>query len=259
MPSSKLPRWLLCALAVLTALPAQAFDMERDTWLFPDEAAVPNTLSQDPLEFARFKADGNFQEPEYAQGEQAELIAAVGRDDFKAVSELLAKGVNPNLSADRWDDRALPRAVAKGNVEMVRILLDAGADPDLMGGGFTPLGRAALDGHTRIAGMLLRAGADVDRKSRDGNTPITAAVLMHRVGVVKALLAYHPDFSIWNQDGMVPLAIAANEGSVEMTLLLLDAGADVNELDRNGNPPLAWASLAEISKLLVGRGGVSSL
>ncbi len=257
MPSSKALRWLLI-LPALTALSAHAFDMERDTWLLPEDNAAANTLRQDPLEFARIKADGNDQEPEYAKDDQAKLIAAAGENDFKAVSLLLAKGVNPNLSADRWGDRALPRAVANGNVEMVRILLEAGADPDLKGRGFTPLGMSALQGHVRIVRLLLKAGADVDRKSNDGNTPIIAATLMHRTDVVRELLAYHPDMTIWNREGRVSLGIAVEQGDTDIVTMMLAAGVDPNLMDRNGNRPLFWAGdRQDIATMLVARGGTS--
>jgi uncharacterized protein len=257
MPSSRALRWLMI-LPVLAALPVHAFDMERDTWLLPEESASANTVRQDPMEFARIKADGNDQEPEYARGDQVKLIAAAGADDYKAVSLLLAKGVNPNLSADRWGDRALPRAVANGNVEMVRILLEAGADPELKGRGFTPLGMAALQGHVRIVRLLLKAGADVDRKSNDGNTPIIAATLMHRADAVRELLAYRPDMAIWNREGRVSLGIAVEQNDTNIVTMMLQAGVDPNLMDRNGNRPLFWAGdHQDIATMLVAHGGTS--
>lgn len=263
MPSSKALAWAAC-LAALTSLPALAFDMERDTWLLP-EAPVSSDRSTrmlvDPLEYARMRATGNDQEPVYAQDKQAELIAAAQRNDKAAVEALLAEGVNPNLAVDQWGGRALVYAVGHGNVELVRVLLDAGADPDLRGaGGFTPLGRAALDGHARIARLLLRAGADVDRKSADGNTPITAATLMNRLPVVRELLAFHPDVTIWNREGRVCLGLAAEQGNQPLVQLMLDAGVDPNIMDRNGNRALFWAGYNDngaIAKLLVDHGGES--
>lgn len=264
MPSSKqktskaLSTCILVWVMLLPVSHVRAFDMERDTWLLPEASPAVNTLKQDPLEFSRIKVDGNDQEPEYARAEQVELIAAAGRDDFKAVSDLLTKGVNPNLSADQWGDRALSRAVVNGNVEMVRILLDAGADPELKGRGFTPLGMAALQGHVQITRQLLKAGADVNRKSSDGNTPITAATLMHRTDVVRELLAYRPDVSIWNSEGRVSLGIAVEENCPDIVALMLAAGVDPNVMDRNGNQPLFWSGgHHDIAVMLVNRGGSS--
>jgi len=44
------------------------------------------------------------------------------------------------------------------------------ADPD----GNTPLIRAARQGHTEVAGLLVAAGADTEKANLDGDTPIWA-------------------------------------------------------------------------------------
>jgi len=147
-------------------------------------------------------------------------------------------------------------AVLLGNIEMTRMLLEAGANPNLKGRGFTPLGMAALRGQTRIVHMLLKAGADVDLKSSDSNTPIIAATLMHRTDTVRELLAYQPDMTIWNREGRASLGIAVQEGSRGIVVQMLEAGTDPNLLDRNGNRPLYWAKEHhDIAVMLVNRGG----
>ena len=77
-----------------------------------------------------------------------------------AKSVTMASGSFSTLLGESGDN-ALMHAVLHGNFEMTRALLDAGADPDLKGQGFTPLGMAALRGNTRIVQALLKAGADV--------------------------------------------------------------------------------------------------
>ena len=234
--------------------------MERDDWLLP---ATPPLASEarpryDRIEFTRISATGNDREPVYAEGQQRELITAAADNDTKQVSGLLKAGVDPNAALDQWGENALMHAVLNGNVEMTRILLEAGANPDMKGRGFTPLGMAALRGHVRIARLLLKAGADVDRKSNDGNTPIIAATIMHRTDVVRELLAYRPDMTIWNREGRVSLGIAVELGYKDIVAMMLDAGVDPNVMDRNGNQPLFWSSRhRDIATMLVDRGGVS--
>jgi ankyrin repeat protein len=254
MPSSK---WLLALL--LVSAQGWAFDMERDDWLLPPALAAAGSRPRyDPLVFARIKATGNDHEPVYARGRQRELIAAAARNDRAAVDALLKLGVNPNARADEWGDNALMHAVANGNVEMSRALLDAGANPDLPARGFTPLGMAALQGEDRIVRLLLDAGADIDRKSGDGNTPIIAATLMHHTAVVRGLLAYHPDISIWNREGRVSLGIAVEQGYADIVALMLAAAVDPNVMERNGNRPMFWAGgHHDIALMLLGRGGSS--
>lgn len=251
--------WLLALL--LVSGPGMAFDMERDDWLLPDSPPLaPEARPRyDPIEFSRINATGSDREPVYAEGKQSELIAAAAANDTKGVEALLKMGVNPNATIDQWGENALMHAILQGNIDMTRILLDGGANPDLKGLGFTPLGMAALRGHVQIARLLLKAGADIDRKSSDGNTPIIAASIMHRIEVVRELLPYRPDMSIWNREGRVSLGIAVEEGLKDIVVLMLDAGTDPNVMDRNGNRPLFWSGgHRDIAVMLVAHGGISS-
>ena len=248
--------WLLVALVFLK--PALAFDQERDTWLLP--APLPKAWEAHPrytaVDFSRIGRTANDREPDYAKGKQIELIQAASRNDIKQLEALLKSGVNPNAVVDEVGENALMHAVLLGSVEMTRLLLEAGTDPNLKGRGFTPLGMAALQGRAQIVRQLLKAGADVDRKSGDGNTPITAASVMHRTEVIRALLPYHPDVSIWNREGRVSLGIAVQEGSIDIVTMMLAAGIDPNVMDRNGNRPLFWSDgHHDIALLLVSRGG----
>ncbi len=248
--------WLFIALLFIE--PALAFDQERDTWLLsaPLPKAWEAHTRYTAVDFSRISRTANEHEPEYAEGKQRELIQAAERTDIKQVEALLKSGVNPNGVIDVGGENALMHAVLLGSVEMTRLLLEAGADPNLKGRGFTPLGMASLQGRAQIVRQLLKAGADVDRKSSDGNTPLTAASVMHRTDVIRALLPYHPDVSIWNREGRVSLGIAVQEGSMDIVAMMLDAGVDPNVMDRNGNRPLFWSGdHHDIALLLVSRGG----
>jgi ankyrin repeat protein len=248
--------WLLAALQVSGS--GWAFDMERDEWLLPEPSpiAAESRTHYEPIAFSRINRTANDREPVYAEGKQSELIAAAAANDLKQVEALLKMGVNPNARVDQWGENALMHAVLHGNIVMTRVLLDAGADPDEKGRGFTPLGMAALRGHTRIVHLLLKAGANVDLKSSDSNTPIIAATIMHRTDVVRELLAYQPDMEIWNREGRVSLGIAVQNADRDIVVMLLEAGTDPNLMDRNGNRPLFWASAhRDLAVMLVSKGG----
>ncbi len=76
--------------------------------------------------------------------------------------------------------------------DLERILrsLKAGADPSQRekDTGITPLTLAALNGDVELAKVLLEAGAPVDGRNQDGSTPLSAASLLGKAGMVEFLL-----------------------------------------------------------------------
>ena len=61
-------------------------------------------------------------------------------------------------------------------LELVRMLLDRGADPDSrQEGGFAPLHQAAARGHLKMVELLLERNAAVNQRTDDGRTPLTVA------------------------------------------------------------------------------------
>jgi ankyrin repeat protein len=66
--------------------------------------------------------------------------------------------------------------VAAGHAGAVRVLLKAGADPNLRwSGGRTPLIEAAVGGRLEIARLLIAEGADLNLAERGAGTPLEAA------------------------------------------------------------------------------------
>lgn len=100
--------------------------------------------------------------------EQMELFAAIATDCAQTVSGLLAQGVPVN-AGDENDDTPLTMAISRNNQAMVELLLAAGADVNLTGpGGKSPL-RIAIDvaAPLEMVRVLLAAGADPLASSYD--------------------------------------------------------------------------------------------
>ena len=89
--------------------------------------------------------------------------------DVQRVRELLEAGADP--LADSALGNPLSLAAGNGHVAVCRILLEAGLDVEGSENDFTPLMSAAAKGHVDVARLLIRNGADVQAKRR-GNTPL---------------------------------------------------------------------------------------
>jgi ankyrin repeat protein len=94
---------------------------------------------------------------------------------------LLGEGANPNTSsANQFKVRPIHSAAAHldadRSLDLVRILLEGGADPNVtQAGGWTPLHQAAAHGREEVAKLLVEKGASLTAKSDDGRTPLEMA------------------------------------------------------------------------------------
>ena len=89
------------------------------------------------------------------------------------VRVLLDRGADPNLRARHEHIQVMPiHAAAAGNdTEVVRLLVDAGAELDTtQPGGFTALMSAAQNGNAAAVDLLLERGADGGLAREDGKT-----------------------------------------------------------------------------------------
>jgi ankyrin repeat protein len=86
-----------------------------------------------------------------------------------------------------WEYRSLPEAQI---IEVVQLLLQSGADPNLLGSATTSLIQAAGNGHLQLVQTLLAAGARLDIRDRSGDTAVSIAQLYRR----QEILSFFRDY-----------------------------------------------------------------
>ncbi len=120
--------------------------------------------------------------------QSAALVEAATRGDTAQVEHLLTAGADPD-SADKTGLTALNWAAYNGAAGAVRALLahHARVDSQSNPNGWTPLMNAANNGHGDIVTLLLDAGARPDLRSAAGDTPIWFAAMSNETAVVDLL------------------------------------------------------------------------
>lgn len=111
------------------------------------------------------------------------LLDAVRKGDLAAVRAALDAGV-PVDHPFRYERTALSFAAARGQIEIVTLLLERGADPNKKDSfyGATPFNWAANEGHVQVARLLIEKGAPVGpellmRAANNGNSELMALAL----------------------------------------------------------------------------------
>ena len=121
-------------------------------------------------------------------------------------------------------------AAAAGRADRLRALLaaDPAAIAERTPEGFTALGLAAFLGGAEVVRVLLEHGADADDDADNlfGVRPVHAASAAHDHETMRLLLEAGADPNLRQQGGFVPLHEAAHSDDVELARLLLDHGAD---------------------------------
>jgi ankyrin repeat protein len=214
------------------------------------------------------KADVNMTDPDGV----SPLLIALLNAHFDVGKYLLAKGANPN-KWDWWGRNPLYAAVDYNTlphggrpdlpsldettgIEMIKLLLDAGANPNLQLKLLQPY--RALGADRGADGILNIGTTSLLRAARAGDLP-----------AMKLLLAHGALVNLPTQRGVTPLMAAAGLGGSKIDTrgryitepqalaavqLLLDHGADVNAADGSGQTALHGAAFRgwnDVIKLLV--------
>lgn len=180
---------------------------------------------------------------------------AVAADDVKTVSQMLARGVDPDSSNEKGEP-VLLFAARDGSLAMVRALIQGRANVNIRSqhgdtpimlaalagdlpkvkalrearaeinhSGWTALQYAALNGHNLVVDYLISSGADLGLTAPNGATPVMLAVLANKSDTVKLLVGYGLDVDARNDKGETALEIARKKGFVDVEKILQGAGA----------------------------------
>jgi len=130
----------------------------------------------------------------------------------------------------------------RGDVAAVRALIQKKADVNAaQDDGATALHWAVYRDNVEVVDMLLRAGAK-SAPNREGMTPLAMAALYGSAQIVDRLLKSGGDAKALGPNGESMLMFAARNGNPDVIRLLVEAGANVNAREPlRGTTALMWA------------------
>ncbi|MFC2162030.1 ankyrin repeat domain-containing protein, partial [Acidobacteriota bacterium] len=212
-----------------------------------------------------------------------EIFDAVQKGDLTKVKYLVQN--NPNLvkANDKNDDTPLHIAADAGHLEIVRFLIQKGADLNSFNSSRrNPVLMAGYNGHQDVVKFLLESGAIFNYVDDRGYSPLRwaavrgnkdvvelfvssgAKISIHEaaacghIGFIDKGLSAGEDINGLNQDGRTPLHQTVYSGNLETIEYLIKKGADVNAKSSNNETPLDLAvesERQEIADVLRSNGG----
>ena len=192
----------------------------------------------------------------------AEALAEASKEGrLEEVETRLKKPQDPN-AVNKEGRGALYCASENGHTEVVRLLVDAGADCDQAHRCHAPLHIAAWQGHVEVVRLLLAAGASCDLALAGNRTALLLAARQGHVEVVRLLLEAGSSLK-QDRGGFTPLHFAAMKGHTQVVRLLLEGRADCDRADgQQGISPLHFAAMnghVEVAHLLLEAGASCEL
>ncbi|GAA5851295.1 hypothetical protein JCM8547_004198 [Rhodosporidiobolus lusitaniae] len=148
-------------------------------------------------------------------------------------------------NGDGVGNTVLMSAATSGNLEIVTLLLGAGADVHATNSkGATALHYAASKGHVNIGRLLITKGADVNARDKANQLPLHRAATTGSVAFVHLILQSKspnkpekPRLNLQDRAGNTPLHLAIESGHAELAVVLIEGGADRERGDADGVRP----------------------
>lgn len=180
-------------------------------------------------ECVRLLLDAGARTEEHNESGHTALMECASNGHVDVAKLLISRGASVNTHSHEFKESALTLACYKGQLEMVKFLLEAGADQEHKTEEMhTALMEASMDGHVEVAKLLLDSGAQVSMPADSFESPLTLAACGGHVELAMLLLERGANIEEVNDEGYTPLMEAAREGHEEMVGLLLSQGADIN-------------------------------
>jgi hypothetical protein len=172
----------------------------------------------------------------YASGET--IVEAAKNGDLDAVKKIIKAEPSQVNATDKWKHTVLHWACMRANWDIVRYLVENGADLNVKGGdGGTAINWAVHHDNVEIIKLLIDKGAKLDIQNRWGMTELHTAIWRGCIQVVDYLLDQGSDPLIKTIEGWTAMHYAYRSGHDHVIELLKKRGISTDVQDNNGRYP----------------------
>ena len=156
------------------------------------------------------------------------LHYATINQNLEMVSFLVDNGADVDISTEN-DRTPVQLACAKGNIGIIKCLVENGCELSGSKYGETPLQTACINNNLEVTKYLVESGSDIDAYT-GGVTPLHVSCVANSVDVAKFLIERGADVDAYTSysdpscEQMNPLLFAAQSNSIEIVRLLVEFG-----------------------------------
>eukprot|EP00752_Nemacystus_decipiens_P010676 g9507.t1 len=159
------------------------------------------------------------------------LYLATDCGHLEAAVSLLAAGADVNLGCERYKSPVIHNAVGRGHVEILRAMIEHGADVNAVNTKqCTALHCAVVSSNPEVCDVLIEAGANVEARDNRGATPLHFAAIRPSLEASIRLLKHGANINAQYGEMLTPLVLAASvagaQGAAEVVECLLRADVD---------------------------------
>ncbi len=221
---------MIGSIFIFTLILTHAFTAQSQTPPSPDEISaytgnLEAAANNDEEKIKMLAAKGKKPESRDGHG-RTPLHVAVFRGHHEAMRALVEAGANPNaLENDRYDIVTI--AAVDNDIPTLKLALELGASAKNITSPYdgTALIAAAHLGHVEVVQILIEAGAPLDHVNNLGWTALIESIVLGDGGprhteTLKALVAAGADVNISDNSGASPLSLASSRGYQEMVDIL---------------------------------------
>ena len=158
------------------------------------------------------------------------LLIASQIGNRPAVEMLIEKGSDVHRCETISGHSAILEATKMGHYEIVKVLIDSGADPEVRDKfGFTPIIMAVVEKQFDCLATLLGYGVLLERRDDNFDTPLLAAIRCNNIEAVRLLISAGSDITVKTRDDKSIFQLADEMKNDEMikTLSILKTPSKV--------------------------------